>query len=60
MKCEDCKFWKAGVLNLEGLCRKYAPRAIVASCGVGEHPEYENDWAQTMAGDYCGEFESKQ
>lgn len=55
-KCKDCKYWQD--LPEEGQCRRYAPKTIIAGCGVGEIPEYSNDWATTGEDDWCGEFES--
>ena len=63
-KCKNCKWWHELCKNLPkeyfGQCRKYAPRKIVAGCGVGENPEYDNSWAVIDADEWCGEFEAKE
>ena len=62
MKCEDCKWWDKNEKYPEsksGMCRRNAPRLIVASCGIGENPLYENDWPTTMNCEWCGEFKQK-
>lgn len=53
-KCENCRFW----IKLQ--CRRYAPKMIVAGCGVGENPEYDNDWVTTKKDDWCGEYKKKK
>lgn len=60
MKCKDCKCFQDNKGKQTGECRKYAPRTIIAGCGVGEVPEYSNDWAIVKIDDWCGEFEAKE
>ena len=64
--CLNCKFWLRNKQNTKypeaanfGDCRRHSPRLIVASCGVGESPEWSNDWTQTGKNEWCGEFEIK-
>lgn len=63
-KCKNCKWWEELQMMFprgnHGQCRKYAPRKIVAGCGVGESPEYDKDWAVVGGNDWCGEFEDKE
>ena len=56
--CNNCKFWQ--ILLEEGQCRRHAPRLIMAGCGVGEIPEYSNDWPTTGKDDWCGEFKPQE
>ena len=63
-KCEDCRYWLRNKPNNAypetinyGDCRRHSPRLIVASCGVGENPEWSNDWPQTNKDDWCGDGE---
>lgn len=58
MKCKDCKYWHK--LPEEGQCHRYAPKLIIAGCGVGEAPEYSNDWATVGKDDWCGEFKPRE
>ena len=58
MKCKDCKWWFE--LPEEGQCRRHSPRLIVAGCGIGEVPEYSNDWATVGKDDWCSELEAKK
>lgn len=59
-KCENCKFWYKIPEEGEGQCHRYAPKLIMAGCGIGEIPEYSNNWATTGSDDWCGEFKPKE
>ena len=56
--CKNCNYWDQYEQDPNsGMCRRHAPRLIVACCGVGENPEYAQDWPTTCELDWCGEFQ---
>jgi hypothetical protein len=60
-QCSSCKFWDQGAKSLGdvGECHRYAPRLIMAGCGIGENPEYNSTWCGTDGVDWCGEYKEK-
>ena len=65
-QCSTCRFWRKAldVINCKeneaAECRRYAPRLVMAGCGVGETPESGTDWAMTHQTDWCGDWEGKK
>lgn len=67
--CENCKYWEADddedQDNLNGTCRRHAPKVVGSSGGVflvGVGFLYGNqdtEWPDTEAFDWCGEYEGR-
>ena len=59
--CQNCRWWDWTIESKpqQGECHKHAPRLIVASCGIGEAPEYSPDWAKTYWNQWCGDFQKR-
>ena len=55
--CYDCRFWAAtGLAPSQGKCHRRAPLPSARTGGE----TVEVVWPQTMANDWCGEFEKHQ